>query len=105
MPQARPQPGHLLQIQVEVWGHVTSQLVAIDANIGWARTASRWYVLSQPFSDYEAKIAKSLGMEKASSGFVQTDVPGYRPLDDLSLLDELLGAWRERMMRNDTGEG
>jgi hypothetical protein len=83
----------------------TSQLVAFDANLGWARTASRWYVLAQPFSDYEAKIAKSLGMEKAPSGFVQIDVPGYRPLDDLSLLDELLGAWRERMAFNDNGEG
>lgn len=83
----------------------TSQLVAIDPNLGWARTASRWYVLAQPFSDYEATIAEGLGMEEAPSGFVQIDLPGYRPLDDLSLLDELLGAWRERMAFNDNGEG
>lgn len=83
----------------------TSQLVAIDANRAWARTASRWYVLAQPFSAYEAKIAEGLGMEEAPPGFVQVDLPGYRPLDDLSLLHELLGAWRERMTRNDTREG
>ncbi|AXI52205.1 MULTISPECIES: DUF6634 family protein [unclassified Sulfitobacter] len=83
----------------------TSQLVAIDANRGWARTASRWYALGRPFSDYERSIAKGLGMDEAPSGFVQIDVPGYRPLDDLSLLDELLGAWRERMVFNDSGEG
>ncbi|WP_367889514.1 DUF6634 family protein, partial [Thalassovita gelatinovora] len=28
----------------------TSQLVAIDVDRAWARTASRWYVLTQPFS-------------------------------------------------------
>lgn len=83
----------------------TSQLVAIDVDRAWARTASRWYVLAQPFSAYEVKIAKGLGMEEAPSGFVQVDLPGYRPLDDLSLLDELLGAWRERMVFNDSGEG
>jgi hypothetical protein len=83
----------------------TSQLVAIDVDRAWARTASRWYVLTQPFSAYEAKIAKGLGMEEAPSGFVQIELPGYRPLDDLSLLDELLTAWRERMVFNDKGEG
>lgn len=83
----------------------TSQLVAIDVDRTWARTASRWYVLAQHFSDYEAKIAKGLGMEEAPSGFVQVDLLGYRPLDDLSLLDELLAAWRVRMMRDDAGEG
>lgn len=83
----------------------TSQLVAIDVDRAWARTASRWYVLAHPFSDYEATIAEGLGMEDAPSGFVQIDLPGCRPLDDLSLLDELLAAWRERMMRDDAGEG
>ncbi|MBO9429629.1 DUF6634 family protein [Sulfitobacter sp. R18_1] len=83
----------------------TSQLVAIDANRGWARTASRWYKLGRHFSDYERSIAMGLGMEEVPSGFVQIDVPGCQPLDDLSLLDELLGAWRERIVFNAKGEG
>jgi hypothetical protein len=81
----------------------TSQLVAIDPDKAWARTVSRWYALSNPFSDYEAIIARDLRIEKASPGFVQFDVPGYRPFDDMSLLGELLAAWRERMERD--GEG
>ena len=83
----------------------TSQLVAIDVEQGWARTASRWYALGRPFADYERTIAKGLGMEEAPPGFVQMDVPGYRPRDDLALLDELLAAWRKRMVFNDKGEG
>ena len=82
----------------------TSQLVAIDVDRGWARTASRWYALGGPFSDYEATIAKGLGLQEAPSGFAQIDVPGYRPLDDASLLNELLAAWRQRMTCDHRGE-
>jgi|TARA_R110002012_G_scaffold321035_1_gene547153 hypothetical protein len=70
----------------------TSQLVAIDVDQGWARTALRWYALGQPFPVYETTIALDLGIEAAQAGFVQVDVPGYRPLDDISLLDQLLAA-------------
>ncbi|MEG3662782.1 DUF6634 family protein [Celeribacter halophilus] len=75
----------------------TSQLVAIDPNLRWARTASRWYALGPPFSEYEAIIAQGLKFEGAPAGFVQIEVPGYMPLDDMSRLDELLAAWRVRM--------
>jgi hypothetical protein len=81
----------------------TSQLVAINVNQGWARTASRWYALDQPFSVYEATIAQDLGIEAASAGFVDIDVPGYRSLDDMSLLDQLLAAWRDRIAQDDAG--
>lgn len=76
----------------------TSQLVAIDPDFRWARTASRWYALGQPFSEYEAMIARGLKFEGAPAGFVQIDVPGFRPLDDMSRLDELLAVWRVRML-------
>jgi outer membrane protease len=82
----------------------TSQLVAIDVDQGWARTASRWYALGGPFSDYEAMIAEGFGIDEAPSGFVQMDVPGYRPLDDMSLLDQLLAAWRDRILQDDMGQ-
>ena len=82
----------------------TSQLVAIDVDRAGARTASCWYVLAQPFSVYEAVIAKGLGIEEAPSGFVQIDMPGYRPLNDLLLLDELLAIWRDRMAFAHKGE-
>jgi hypothetical protein len=36
----------------------------------WSRTASRWYVLAQHLSAYEAVIVKGLRMEEAPSGFV-----------------------------------
>jgi len=81
----------------------TSQLVAIDVDQGWARTASRWYALGRPFSDYEAMIAEGFGIEEVPVGFVQIDLPGYLPLDDLSLLDQLLMAWRDRIRQDDTG--
>jgi len=79
----------------------TSQLVAIDVDQGWARTASRWYALGRPFSDYEAMIAEGFGIEEVPVGFVQIDLPGYRPLDDMSLLDQLLAAWRDRIQQDD----
>lgn len=82
----------------------TSQLVAIGPAKGWARTASRWYALARPFTDYEAEVARSLGMKNAPPGFLQLDMPGFQPLEDERLLGRLLTAWAERIRRCE-GEG
>ena len=56
--------GHVL-LWGEVIGHpvlssdhiTTSQLIAIDAEAGWARTASRWYRLGRSIDALAAEMA------------------------------------------------
>ena len=68
----------------------TSPLVGINTAKGWARTASRWYVLKSPFAELEADVARSLGISDARTGFMEFELPGFRPLDDLTLLANIL---------------
>lgn len=79
----------------------TSQLVAINAAQGWARTASRWYRLARPFAEYEAEVARSLGAKEIRPGFLQVDIAGFEPLDDPELLATLLDAYIKRIREID----
>lgn len=77
----------------------TSQLVAIDPKHGWARTASRWYKLSCPFADLEAKVARGLGVRDEGPDLLQISMPGCQSLDDMTQLALLLSAWRDRIQQ------
>ena len=79
----------------------TSQLVGINPAHGWARTASRWYQLSCPFADLEAKVARGLGVSDAGPDFLQVGMPGCPSLDDMTKLSLLLSAWRNRILQAD----
>lgn len=78
----------------------TSQLVGINPEAGWARTASRWYQLSCPFADLEAKVARGLGVsEEDRPDFLQVNMPAFQSLDDRTKLSLLLSAWRDRILQ------
>lgn len=76
----------------------TSQLVGINPEAGWARTASRWYQLSYPFADLEAKVARDLGVSDEGPDFLQVKMPGCHSLDDMTKLSLLLSAWSNRIL-------
>ncbi|MBT0780845.1 DUF6634 family protein [Paracoccus sp. pheM1] len=93
---------------VVLWGNVsghpllgrdtttTSPLLAIDVEARWARTKSRWYALGRPFAALEAELAKSMGVERPATDFIQFALPGYLPLESPDQLPELLAnyiAW------------
>lgn len=79
----------------------TSQLIAVNTARGWARTASRWYRLAQPFAKYEAEVARSLGAKEFRPGFLQLEIVGFEPLDDPELLATLLDAYIKRILQID----
>lgn len=79
----------------------TSQLLAVNAKAGWARTRSRWYRLGMPFAEFEAKLAESLGVKERGPDFLQMELPGFTPIKDPALLAELLAAYITRVRERD----
>lgn len=87
---------------VMLWGEVinhpllgnasitTSQLIAINPEAGWARTASRWYRLGRSIDAFEAKLAESLNGKAKLAGSVQLALPGFANIKDPELLQRLL---------------
>lgn len=74
----------------------TSPLIALDADVGWARTFSRWYVLGTPAGRVEAALAARLGQPGDAGRMV---LPGRVPLDGPGELAALLEA-RARALRS-----
>lgn len=72
---------------------VTSQLIALDADAGHARTASRWYRLGLRLPPAEAGTAKDPWSMCAARS------PGILPFDDLDALSRLLLAHRSRIRK------
>ncbi|MCJ8141059.1 DUF6634 family protein [Falsirhodobacter halotolerans] len=89
-------------LHVMLWGEVTdhpllgtasittSQLIAIDAEAGWARTASRWYRLGRPLDALEVEMVKSLTEKNTEADAVRFTLPGFMNIDDPALLARLL---------------
>lgn len=85
--------GHIM-----LWGEVvdhpllgttsitTSQLIAIDAEAGWARTASRWY-----------RLGRSLDA-------IRFTLPGFANIDDPELLQRLLAEYITRVREIDAAD-
>ncbi|MDZ4312091.1 MAG: DUF6634 family protein [Cypionkella sp.] len=68
----------------------TSQLLWICRDEQWARTASRWYRLGQPFAEFEAELAHSLGASGTPAAFMQFELDGFEPVDDADLLAKFM---------------
>lgn len=98
--------GHIM-----LWGEVvyhpllgtasitTSQLIAIDREAGWARTASRWYRLGRPLDALEAELVKSLNEKEAAA--IRFTLPGFHSIDDPELLQRLLAEYITRVREID----
>ncbi|MTH60892.1 DUF6634 family protein [Paracoccus litorisediminis] len=106
-PAISPQ-GHLI-----LWGTVsghpilgdnhitTSQLIAINAAAGWARTVSRWYRLAQPLAAFESDLMASMGPRPAEPARMLFELPGFQSIEDLELLPRLLAAYIRRVRELD----
>lgn len=68
----------------------TSQLIAIHAEAGWARTVSRWYSLAQPTPVSKEIFARNLGLKSLTAA--RFAITGFITLDDIASLDEILTA-------------
>lgn len=103
--------GHIM-----LWGEVTdhpllgnasihtSQLIAIDREAGWARTASRWYRLGRSIDALAAELAESLNGKKALAGSINFSLPGFMNIDDPALLAKLLAQYIIRVREIDAAD-
>ena len=94
---------------VMLWGEVTdhpllgnasihtSQLIAIDPEAGWARTASRWYQLGRSLDALAAELAGSMNGKAELAGSVQCALPGFANINDPELLQKLLATYIARV--------
>ena len=101
---------------VMLWGEVTdhpllgnasihtSQLIAIDPEAGWARTASRWYRLGRSFDALEAELAESMNGKAKLAGSIQFALPGFANINDPELLQKLLATYIARVRGIDAAD-
>ncbi|ADO44322.1 ATP-dependent Lon protease (plasmid) [Ketogulonicigenium vulgare Y25] len=101
---------------VMLWGEVsdhpllgnasihTSQLIAIDPEAGWARTASRWYRLGRSIDALAAELADSMNGKAKLAGSVQFTLPGFANIDDPELLQKLLATYIARVRGIDAAD-
>lgn len=103
--------GHVI-LWGEVTGHpilgnasiTTSQLIAINSEAGWARTASRWYRLGRGFDEVGPELAHSLNGKRRLAGSMAFTVPGYTNVDDPELLAQLLAKYIEWVYEIDAAD-
>lgn len=60
----------------------TSQLITIDPEAGWARTASRWYRFGQSIDAFEVELAASLNGMNAVAAAIWFTLPEFSNIDD-----------------------
>ena len=101
---------------VMLWGEVTdhpllcnasihtSQLIAIDPEAGWARTASRWYRLGRSIDALNAELAESMNGKAKLAGSVHFALPGFMNVDDPALLAQLLDEYIARVHAIDAAD-
>ncbi|WJS83919.1 DUF6634 family protein [Paracoccus sp. TOH] len=80
----------------------TSQLIAIDPEAGWARTASRWYRLGRSIDALAAELAESLNGKKAEA--IRFTLPGFTNINDPELLQKLLAQYIMLVREIDTAD-
>ncbi|WP_018000169.1 DUF6634 family protein [Paracoccus sp. N5] len=105
-------PGGHIMLWGEVTDHpllgttsiTTSQLIAIDAEAGWARTASRWYRLGRSIEALEAELAESLNGKKSNADAIRFTLPGFMNVDDPALLAQLLSEYITRVREIDAAD-
>jgi hypothetical protein len=101
---------------VMLWGEVTdhpllgnasihtSQLIAIDPEADWARTASRWYRLGRSIDALAAELADSTKGKVKLAGSVQFALPGFANINDPELLQKLLATYIARVREIDAAD-
>lgn len=101
---------------VMLWGEVTnhprlgnasihtSQLIAIDPEAGWARTASRWYRLGRSIDALAAELAETMNGKAKLAGSVRFALPGFANINDSELLQKLLAAYIARVRGIDAAD-
>lgn len=82
----------------------TSQLIAIDPEAGWARTASRWYRLGRSIDALAAELADSMKGKAKLAGSVQFALPGFANINDPELLQKLLATYIARVRGIDAAD-
>jgi len=105
-------PGGHIMLWGEVTDHpllgttsiTTSQLIAIDAEAGWARTASRWYRLGRALDALEAELGKSLNEKNTEADAIRFTLPGFHNIDDPELLQRLLTEYITRVREIDAAD-
>lgn len=105
-------PGGNLMLWGEVTDHpllgttsiTTSQLIAIDAEAGWARTASRWYRIGRSHDSLEAELTKSLNEKNTEPAAIRFTLPGFHNIDDPELLQRLLTEYIVRVCEIDAAD-
>ena len=102
--------------RVMLWGEVTdhpflgnvsihtSQLIAIDPETGWARTASRWYRLGRSIDALEAELAESMNGKAKFAGSFPFALPGFANINDPELLQKLLATYIARVRGIDAAD-
>lgn len=103
--------GHVM-LWGEVIGHPllgnasihTSQLIAINPQAGWARTASRWYRLDRSIDAFEAVLAESMNGKAKLAGSFQFAVSGFANVNDPELLQKLLVRYIARVREIDAAD-
>lgn len=101
---------------VMLWGEVTdhpvlgntsihtSQLIAVNSEAGWARTASRWYRLGRSIDALEAELAVSMNEKAKLAGSFQFALPGFANINDPELLQKLLATYIARVRGIDAAD-
>lgn len=87
--------GDLPALWAQVSGHpllgdrqiLTSALVGLNREAGWARTISRWYRLGRPFPSAVITLASSVQDRKLTTGHLPLWSSGYQALVDEALLE------------------
>ena len=76
---------------------ITSQLIALNAEAGWARSLNRWFRLGQP--SYGSAGMPGSGESQADSprGAFMRDTTGCLPIDDPDMLDQILEDFASRV--------
>lgn len=82
----------------------TSQLIAVDPEAGWARTASRWYRLDRSIDALNAELAESMNGKAKLAGSFQFTLPGFANIDDPELLQKLLATYIVRVRAIDAAD-
>lgn len=103
--------GHVTLLGV-VTGHprlgtasiTTSQVIAVDTNLVWARTASRWYRLGRSVSETEREAGKSSKGAKAAAYAMRIAQAGFRMVDDRVVVEQLLAAYARKVREIDAAD-
>lgn len=67
---------------------ISSPLVGLDVDRGWARSCSRWYRLGRPFFKFQHDLCAHLNGAGSSGAHVMFEFPGFHPIENLEIAQE-----------------